>query len=86
MSELTIETVRARPTLSVPDTAAFMGISDDLAYQAIKAGELPSLHFGRKILVPTAPLLKILGLETTVSSDAEATNSVNDTGVAHESE
>ena len=46
--------------LSVPQAAAMLGISKDLAYDLIARDELPSLHFGRRVVVPTKPLLTLL--------------------------
>jgi excisionase family DNA binding protein len=41
-----------RVTLSVPETAAALGVSDDLVYELIARGELPSIVLGRRKLVP----------------------------------
>jgi excisionase family DNA binding protein len=49
--------------LSVPQAAAILGISKDLAYDLTARGELPSLRFGRRLVVPTRPLLKLLNGE-----------------------
>jgi excisionase family DNA binding protein len=46
--------------LSVPQAAAILGISKDLAYDLTARGELPSLRFGRRVVVPTKPLLTLL--------------------------
>jgi len=46
--------------LSVPQAAAILGISKDLAYDLTARGELPSLRFGRRVVVPTEPLLTLL--------------------------
>jgi excisionase family DNA binding protein len=46
--------------LSVPQAAAILGISKDLAYDLTARGELPSLRFGRRVVVPTKPLLALL--------------------------
>jgi len=51
------------PTISVAKAAALLGISRNAAYQAIAAGELPALRLGRRLLVPTARLGALLGLE-----------------------
>lgn len=59
---LTVEDVRRLPTLTVPETAAFMRRGLRQTYTAIHAGELPSLRLGGTILVPTGPLLEVLGL------------------------
>jgi predicted DNA-binding transcriptional regulator AlpA len=52
------------PTLDVPSAAALLGCSPWTAYELIKRGEFPVsvLALGRKIRVPTAPLLDLLGL------------------------
>jgi excisionase family DNA binding protein len=46
--------------LSVPQAASLLGISKDLAYDLTARGELPSLRFGRRVVVPTKPLLALL--------------------------
>lgn len=38
--------------ISVPETAGFLGVSDDLVYDLIERGELPSTSLGRRKLVP----------------------------------
>jgi excisionase family DNA binding protein len=50
------------PTISVEHAAKLLGISRSTAYRAVAAGQLPSLRLGRRIYVPTAPLLTMLGL------------------------
>jgi excisionase family DNA binding protein len=51
-----------RLTLSVTEAAAVLGISRALAYELVARGELPALHLGRRLLVPKAALLGLLGL------------------------
>jgi excisionase family DNA binding protein len=46
--------------LSVPQAASILGISKDLAYDLTARGELPSLRFGRRVVVPTKLLLTLL--------------------------
>ena len=53
---------RQDPTLSVEDAAELLRISRASAYQGVKAGEIPSIRVGRRILVPTAALLTMLGV------------------------
>jgi excisionase family DNA binding protein len=50
------------PTVSVEQAAAILGISRTAAYEAIHRGEVQSFSIGRRIVVPTAPLLVMLGL------------------------
>lgn len=58
------------PTLSVSEAAALLGISRGAAYESIRTGEFPVevLRIGRRILVPTAPLLAVLGVTGPVPS------------------
>jgi excisionase family DNA binding protein len=49
-----------RLTLSVPETAALLGISRALAYQLVARGELPSLRLGGRILVPRQALERLI--------------------------
>jgi excisionase family DNA binding protein len=51
------------PTLSIDEAAELCGIGRNAAYSAVHRGELPSLRFGRRYRVPTAPLLEMLGIE-----------------------
>jgi excisionase family DNA binding protein len=48
-------------TLSVPEVAALIGISRTSAYEAVRRGEIPSLVFGRRIVVPRSALEELLG-------------------------
>jgi excisionase family DNA binding protein len=48
------------PVLSVSRAGEIVGLSRNAAYAAVARGELPSLRFGRKIVVPTHALLELL--------------------------
>jgi excisionase family DNA binding protein len=50
------------PTLSVEEAGELLGISRRSAYRAASTGELPVLRLGRRLLVPTARLLELLGM------------------------
>jgi excisionase family DNA binding protein len=52
------------PTLSVEQASQLVGISKRSAYRAAATGELPTFKVGRRLLVPTARLLDLLGLGT----------------------
>lgn len=58
-----VEDIRSRPTISVLEAAQVCGIDKDTAYRAAQTGELPTLRFGRRIRVPVAALLRMLGDE-----------------------
>jgi excisionase family DNA binding protein len=48
------------PTISVEHAAELLGVSRSAAYRAAKAGQLVTFRVGRRLLVPTAPLLRML--------------------------
>ncbi|MBA7647117.1 hypothetical protein ES703_54887 [subsurface metagenome] len=51
----------SRLTLTVNEAAKMLGISRGLAYEMVKTGKIPSVHFGKRILVPRRALEKLLG-------------------------
>jgi hypothetical protein len=55
----------SKPTISVEDAGVtILGLSRNAAYEAAKRGDFHTIKFGRRILVPTAPLKRQLGIET----------------------
>lgn len=54
---------KTEPTISVPRAGAIFGLSRPSAYEAAKRGDIPTIRMGRRIVVPTAKLLAMLGLE-----------------------
>jgi excisionase family DNA binding protein len=50
------------PTISVAHAARLLGVSRSAAYRAAASGQLPTISFGRRLLVPTSRLLEMLGL------------------------
>ena len=51
-------------TISVPDAGeALGGLSRNASYRAVKSGEIPSIRIGGRIVVPTGPLRKMLGMD-----------------------
>ena len=49
-----------RLTFTVVEAATLLGIGRNSAYEAIKAGILPSVQIGRRILIPRAALEQFL--------------------------
>jgi excisionase family DNA binding protein len=49
-----------RRTLTIDEAAKELGISKASAYEAARTGELPTIKIGRRILVPTVALDKML--------------------------
>lgn len=58
-----IPTPDERPTLTVEETAEILGLSRWHVYEQVKKGALPSLHLGRRVLIPTGRLRQVLGLD-----------------------
>lgn len=74
---LSLDEVRGRAVLTPEETAAVLGVGRNTVYAALKAGQLPSLRLGRKLLIPAPKLLTMLEgeeeptpAETVASDDA----------------
>jgi predicted DNA-binding transcriptional regulator AlpA len=52
------------PTLDLMAAARLLGVGRTVAYELVREGQWPTpiIRAGRKIRVPTAPLLSLLGL------------------------
>jgi excisionase family DNA binding protein len=55
--------VEKRLTVTVEEAAKILGIGRGLAYEAIRTGQIKSVRIGRRILVPLAPLQKMLNAD-----------------------
>jgi excisionase family DNA binding protein len=49
------------PTLTIEECASVLGLSRGSAYEAARTGQIPVLRIGRRLLVPRAKLLRMLG-------------------------
>lgn len=58
------------PTLTVERAAEILGVSRQSAYEGVKRGEIPSIRVGRRLIVPTAQLLRLLGVEEPARPEA----------------
>ena len=54
------ETTAARATLSVAEAGERLGVSRNLAYEAARRGEIPTIKIGGRILVPVAAFNRML--------------------------
>jgi excisionase family DNA binding protein len=50
------------PLLSIDQACRLLGVSRGVGYRAAASGDLPTLRWGRRLYVPTARLLVMLGL------------------------
>ena len=46
--------------MTVEETAEFLRISRNSAYEALRRGEIPYIRIGRRLLVPRAALVQML--------------------------
>ncbi|EAQ35620.1 hypothetical protein NB311A_17629 [Nitrobacter sp. Nb-311A] len=44
----------AKLTITVPEAAERLGVSRNLAYEAARRGDIPTIRIGKRLLVPTA--------------------------------
>jgi excisionase family DNA binding protein len=61
-AKIAVELSELPPTISVAQAAELLGVSRSAAYRAVAAGQLPAPRLGRRIHIPTAPLLAMLGV------------------------
>lgn len=47
-------------TLSVPEVAQLLGVSRNVAYRAVREGQIPALRIGRRVVIPLASLDSLL--------------------------
>jgi excisionase family DNA binding protein len=58
-----IRQILERPAITPADALKVLPISRNGLYEAIRRGEIKSVKLGKKILVPTGPLRRQLGIE-----------------------
>ena len=49
--------------MTVEEAGRLLGIGRNLAYEAARRGEIPTVRLGRRMLVPTARLRELLGVQ-----------------------
>ena len=58
-----LDELRRRTTCSVEEASVLLGIGRSTAYAAARDGSLPVLRISKRLLVPTAKLLAMIGLD-----------------------
>lgn len=64
--QMSTEQLRRLPTvIDVPTAAAILGVGRTAAYELIRTNRWPTpvLHVGKLIRIPTAPLLRLVGID-----------------------
>ena len=49
-------------TMTVPEAARLIGVSDSAAYEAAARGDIPAVKVGRRVLVKRAAFLAMFGI------------------------
>ena len=49
-----------QPTITVDELGELMGVSRSTAYESVRNGEIPSIRLGRRIVIPTAAVRRML--------------------------
>ncbi len=60
---MNIPTADEQPTMTVEDAGEALGISRGSAYEAARSGQIPTIRIGRRLVVPTAALRRMLMLD-----------------------
>ena len=55
-----MQTESERLTMSVPEAARSLGIGRNQGYEAVRAGTIPSVKIGKRLLVPVVALERML--------------------------
>jgi hypothetical protein len=72
MTHEDMDKVLRGPTTTVPLAGKLIGLSRKASYDAVARGEIPILRFGRRIVVPTAKLRAMLGMNEARAEKAAA--------------
>jgi excisionase family DNA binding protein len=58
-----VPTPTEQPTIRVEEAGRYLGLGRSASYNAARAGDIPTIRVGRRLLVPTAPFRAMLGLD-----------------------
>lgn len=61
MQYRTIEPLNTPLLVAVPDAARLLGIGTTFAWELVRAGDIPSVKLGRRVLIPRAALERLAG-------------------------
>jgi excisionase family DNA binding protein len=60
------------PTLTIEECASVLRLSRGSAYEAARTGQIPTIRIGRRLLVPRAMLLHMLGEDLAMGGPPES--------------
>lgn len=59
-----LDRLRTEPTISIPDYARLVGVSRASGYTYAREGQIPTIKVGRRVRIPSAAVLRQLGLDS----------------------
>ena len=71
-----------RPTMSIEEAGAALDLGRSASYEAARRGELPTISIGRRKVVPTAALRRLLCLDEPPDPDHHPTQEAQDPPVS----
>lgn len=63
MEQRVLPDPQVEPTITIERAGQILRLSRSCAYKAAQTGELPVIRMGRRLFVPTAKFLELLGHE-----------------------
>ncbi|WP_431681170.1 helix-turn-helix domain-containing protein [Kitasatospora sp. KL5] len=63
---------QVQPTMTVPEAGRLLGLQKAASYNAARRGDIPTISVGRRLLVPTAKLRALLGIDAVAPTDVAA--------------
>lgn len=66
-SRLTLQ--HAPDVLTVAEAAVLLRIGRNCAYTAVQCGQIPSIRLGRRVLIPKAALMALIGVSSANADD-----------------
>lgn len=58
---MTLDELRSRTTITVPELAEVLGVGHNAAYEAVNRGQVPALRISGRWVCPVPALLQFLG-------------------------
>lgn len=69
-----MDTASLPPTLTIEECASVLRLSRGSAYEAARTGQIPTIRIGRRLLVPRAMLLRMLGEDVPAAGESQVEN------------
>lgn len=60
---ITLQSLTGRATISIPEAGRLLSLGRSASYDAARRGEIPTIPFGHRKVVPVPRLLAMLGID-----------------------